>query len=65
VRFRLVMTPLVLLINGFTTHDGPRRPMSRSRSRFGLTPERLPMIVTATLAKGAGYLSRKKQESES
>ncbi len=62
IRFMMVMTPMVLLINGFTKGN------MRLEDAFlfalsvavGLTPEMLPMIVTSTLAKGAVYLSRKK-----
>jgi Mg2+-importing ATPase len=60
VRFMLVMTPLVLLINGFTKHDWFEAALFAISVAIGLTPEMLPMIVTATLAKGAVYLSRKK-----
>jgi len=64
IRFMLVMTPLVLLINGFTkgnTLESWRDAFLFALSiAVGLTPEMLPMIVTSTLAKGAVYLSRKK-----
>jgi Mg2+-importing ATPase len=60
VRFMLVMTPVVLLLNGFTKGDWLDAALFATSIAIGLTPEMLPMIVTATLAKGAVYLSRKK-----
>jgi P-type Mg2+ transporter len=60
IRFILVMTPLVLLINGFTKNDWLEAFLFALSIAVGLTPEMLPMIVTSTLAKGAMLLSRKK-----
>ncbi|MFJ2992689.1 magnesium-translocating P-type ATPase [Pandoraea sp. NPDC087047] len=60
IRFMMVMTPIVLLINGFTKHDWLEASLFALSVAVGLTPEMLPMIVTATLAKGAVVLSRKK-----
>ncbi|MFC5474461.1 magnesium-translocating P-type ATPase [Paraherbaspirillum soli] len=60
IRFMLVMVPIVLLINGFTKHDWWSASLFALSIAVGLTPEMLLMIVTATLAKGAIHLSRKK-----
>lgn len=60
IRFILVMTPLVLFINGFTKGDWLEAFLFALSIAVGLTPEMLPMIVTSTLAKGAMLLSRKK-----
>src|SRR5690606_34308045 len=60
IRFMLVMAPLVLLINGFTKGDWLEAVLFALSGAAGLTPERLPMIVTATLAKGAVALSRRR-----
>ncbi|HMC12735.1 MAG TPA: magnesium-translocating P-type ATPase [Gallionellaceae bacterium] len=60
MRFMMVMTPIVLLINGFTKGDWLEAFLFAVSIAIGLTPEMLPMIVTTTLAKGAVYLSRKK-----
>jgi Mg2+-importing ATPase len=64
IRFMLVMTPIVLLINGFTKGNDAaawsEAFLFALSIAVGLTPEMLPMIVTSTLAKGAVYLSRKK-----
>ncbi|VVE24250.1 magnesium-translocating P-type ATPase [Pandoraea nosoerga] len=60
IRFMLVMTPIVLVVNGLTKHDWLEASLFALSVAVGLTPEMLPMIVTATLAKGAVVLSRKK-----
>jgi Mg2+-importing ATPase len=60
IRFILVMTPAVLLINGYTKGDWPEAFLFALSIAVGLTPEMLPMIVTSTLAKGAVVLSKKK-----
>jgi P-type Mg2+ transporter len=60
IRFMLVMSPLVLFINGFTKGDWMEAFLFALSVAVGLTPEMLPMIVTSTLAKGAVFLSRKK-----
>lgn len=60
IRFMLVMTPIVLLINGFTKGDWLEASLFALSVAVGLTPEMLPMIVTTTLAKGAVLLSRQK-----
>src|SRR6266446_10414042 len=64
IRFMIVMTPIVLLINGFTKGNTPgawtEAFLFALSIAVGLTPEMLPMIVTSTLAKGAVYLSRQK-----
>jgi P-type Mg2+ transporter len=60
IRFMLVMAPLVLLINGFTKGDWWEAALFALSVAVGLTPEMLPMIVTATLAKGAVAMSRRK-----
>ena len=60
IRFMLVMVPAVLLINGFTKGDWLSALLFAISVAVGLTPEMLPMIVTANLAKGAVAMSRKK-----
>jgi len=60
IRFMLVMTPIVLLVNGFTKGDWWEAALFSLSVAVGLTPEMLPMIVTSTLAKGAVQLSRQK-----
>ncbi len=60
IRFMLVMVPIVLLINGFTKGDWAEAFMFALAVAVGLTPEMLPMIVSANLAKGAVAMSRRK-----
>ncbi len=60
IRFMLVMTPVVLVINGYTKGDWWEAALFSLSVAVGLTPEMLPMIVTSTLAKGAVKLSHQK-----
>ncbi len=60
IRFMMVMTPVVLLINGYTKGDWWEAALFALSVAVGLTPEMLPMIVTSTLARGAVKLSRQK-----
>lgn len=60
IRFMLVMVPIVLLINGFTKGDWSEAFMFALAVAVGLTPEMLPMIVSANLAKGAVAMSKRK-----
>jgi len=60
IRFMMVMTPVVFLLNGYTKGDWVEAFLFAMSIAVGLTPEMLPMIVTSTLAKGAVALSRKK-----
>ncbi|MET3496374.1 magnesium-translocating P-type ATPase [Variovorax boronicumulans] len=60
IRFMLVMAPLVLVINGVSKGDWWEAALFALSIAVGLTPEMLPMIVTATLAKGAVVMSRQK-----
>ena len=63
IKFILVMAPLVFIINGvFKTGDGRwlNALLFALSVAVGLTPEMLPMIVSANLAKSAVIMSRKK-----
>jgi Mg2+-importing ATPase len=60
IRFMLIMVPLVFLINGFTKHNWLEALLFGIAVAVGLTPEMLPMIVTANLAKGAVNMSKRK-----
>lgn len=60
IRFMLVMIPFVFLVNGFTKGDWLEAFIFAVSVAVGLTPEMLPMIVTANLSKGAVAMSRKK-----
>lgn len=60
IRFMLVMVPFVFLVNGLTKGDWLEAFIFAISVAVGLTPEMLPMIVTANLSKGALVMSRKK-----
>jgi Mg2+-importing ATPase len=60
IRFMLVMVPLVFVINGLTKGDWLEALLFAIAVAVGLTPEMLPMIVTANLAKGALTMSKRK-----
>ncbi len=60
IRFMLIMVPVMLFINGFTKGDWVQALLFAISVAVGLTPEMLPMIVTACLAKGAVVMSREK-----
>ncbi|MBL3548109.1 magnesium-translocating P-type ATPase [Chryseobacterium sp. KMC2] len=60
IRFMLVMTPIIFLINGLVKGDWMQALFFAIAVAVGLTPEMLPMIVTANLAKGAVNMSKKK-----
>jgi Mg2+-importing ATPase len=60
IRFMLIMVPVVLLINGFTKGNWFEAFLFALSVAVGLTPEMLPMIVSANLAKGAVSMSKKR-----
>lgn len=60
IRFMLVMVPFVFLVNGITKGDWFEAFIFAVSVAVGLTPEMLPMIVTANLSKGALVMARKK-----
>lgn len=60
IRFMLIMVPFVFMVNGFTKGDWLEAFIFAVSVAVGLTPEMLPMIVTANLAKGAVRMSKKK-----
>ncbi|WP_211473522.1 magnesium-translocating P-type ATPase [Collimonas humicola] len=60
IRFMLVMVPIVFMINGVTKGDWMSALTFALAVAVGLTPEMLPMIVSANLAKGAMAMARRK-----
>jgi Mg2+-importing ATPase len=60
IRFMLVMVPLVFLINGLTKGNWVEAFLFAIAVAVGLTPEMLPMIVAANLARGAVKMSKRK-----
>ncbi|MCL2324485.1 MAG: magnesium-translocating P-type ATPase, partial [Actinomycetia bacterium] len=60
IRFMLVMVPIVLFVNGFTKGNWMQALLFALSVAVGLTPEMLPMIVSANLARGAVAMSKRK-----
>lgn len=60
VCFMLVMVPIVIVISGVSTHSWSSSFLFGISVAVGLTPEMLPMIVNANLARGALEMARKK-----
>jgi len=60
IRFMLIMVPLVFLINGFSKGNWQEALFFALAVAVGLTPEMLPLVVTANLAKGAMKMAKKK-----
>jgi len=60
VGFMAVMVPIVFLINGLTKGDWGNAFLFSVSIAVGLTPEMLPMIVTANLAKGSVAMANQK-----
>ncbi|MCC5582342.1 HAD-IC family P-type ATPase, partial [Microtetraspora sp. AC03309] len=60
IKFMLVMVPIVFVINGVTKGDWVTALTFALAVAVGLTPEMLPMIVSANLAKGAVAMARRK-----
>jgi len=60
IRFMAVMVPVVFLIQGFGKHNWLEAFLFALSVAVGLTPEMLPLIVTANLAKGALAMSKRK-----
>jgi magnesium-translocating P-type ATPase len=60
IRFMAVMVPIVFVVNGLDKHDWLQAFLFALSVAVGLTPEMLPLIVTANLAKGAIAMSKRK-----
>ncbi len=60
IRFMMVMVPVIFLVNGFMKGDWKEAFLFAIAVAVGLTPEMLPMVVTANLAKGALAMSKEK-----
>ena len=60
IRLMLVLVPLVFLINGLTDGDWLEAGVFALSVGVGLTPEMLPMIITASLAKGSIIMAKEK-----
>lgn len=60
IRFMSVMVPIVFIINGMTKGKWLEAFLFALSVAVGLTPEMLPMVVNANLAKGAVIMSKRK-----
>lgn len=60
IRFMLVMVPIVFLINILTKGDWHQAFFFSLAIAVGLTPEMLPLVVTANLAKGANKMAEQR-----
>ena len=60
IRLMLVLVPVVFVINGLTDSDWLEAGVFALSVAVGLTPEMLPMIITASLAKGAVIMAKEK-----
>lgn len=59
IQFMVVMVSIVFIVNGLTKDWGSAFLFGVSVA-VGLTPEMLPLVVTANLAKGARHMGRRK-----
>ncbi|MBE4703772.1 magnesium-translocating P-type ATPase [Spiroplasma platyhelix] len=60
VGFMAVIVPIIFIVNAFMKHDALAALIFSISVAVSLTPEMLPMIVSANLARGAVRLSKKK-----
>ena len=60
IRLMLVLVPVVFVINGLTDSDWLEAGVFALSVAVGLKPEMLPMIITASLAKGAVIMAKEK-----
>ncbi len=60
IRLILVLVPVVFVINGLTDSDWLEAGVFALSVAVGLTPEMLPMIITASLAKGSVIMAKEK-----
>jgi P-type Mg2+ transporter len=60
MRFMIVMVPIVLAVSGWIAGDWARAGLFAVSVAVSLTPELLPVIVTATFLRGAVNLTRRR-----
>ena len=60
IRLMLVMVPIVFFANGLTDGDWLEAGVFALSVGVGITPEMLPMIITASLAKGSIIMAKEK-----
>lgn len=59
ITFMLIMVPIVFIINALTK-DWTSAFLFGVTTAVGLTPEMLPLVVTAGLAKGSAFMAKRK-----
>ena len=59
IKFMLFLIPVVFLASGITSHNWLTAFLFALSVAVGLTPELLPMVITACLGKGAFYMKQK------
>ncbi len=60
IRFTLLLVPTVFVINGLTKHNWTDALLFALAVAVGVTPELLPMVVSANLAKGSIKMAKYK-----
>ncbi|KIL60027.1 hypothetical protein M378DRAFT_955856 [Amanita muscaria Koide BX008] len=60
ITFMAVMVPVVLIIQGFVSHDWKQAGLFCIAVAVGLVPEMMPMVVNANLARGSIIMAKKK-----
>ena len=60
IRFMLALVPVVFVINGLSRGDWQEAFFFGLAVAVGLTPEMLPLVVTANLARGAMAMAKQK-----
>ena len=60
IRFTLFLVPTVFLVNGLTKHNWMDALLFALAVAVGVTPELLPMVVSANLAKGSIKMAKYK-----
>ena len=60
IKFMLIMVPVVMVLTGITKGDWKEAFLFGLAVAVGLTPEMLPLVVSANLARGAIKLSKRK-----
>lgn len=59
IRFMAILVPVVFLASGLTHGDWPNAFAFALSVAVGLTPEMLPMVISACLAKGSAGMGKK------
>ncbi|KAK2465045.1 hypothetical protein APHAL10511_003121 [Amanita phalloides] len=60
IAFMVVMVPIVLIVEGFVSHNWKAAGLFCIAVAVGLVPEMMPMVVNANLARGSIVMAKKK-----